>query len=233
MFQVDESDYAAIVAQVRSTVFNEELDRRAAELREQLAAKEEAARARTEKAFESRMADKELELGKLRTELTRLEGIIAGSDATRRSELAALETRKDREHFDDLRDRDRRIAELEQTVAGKDSELRVAVMEARNAGEAAVQRKQEEIVRLQADLRAQHLAAENRENQLREQHALQLRDRQAEIDRLTEEIKENTDTMQYYRKLNAELSVNPEALERIVREQYHMQRPGEDVYVFE
>lgn len=56
---------------------------------------------------------------------------------------------------------------------------------------------------------------------------------QAEIDRLTEEIKENTDTMQYYRKLNAELSVNPEALERIVREQYHMQRPGEDVYVFE
>lgn len=39
--------------------------------------------------------------------------------------------------------------------------------------------------------------------------------------------------MQYYRKLNAELSVNPEALERIVREQYHMQRPGEDVYVFE
>lgn len=184
VFQVDESDYAAIVAQVRSTVFNEELDRRAAELREQLAAKEEASRARTEKAFESRMADKELELGKLRTELTRLEGIIAGSDATRRSELAALETRKDREHFDDLRDRERRIAELEQAVAGKDSELRVAVMEARNAGEAAVQRKQEEIVRLQADLRAQHLAAENRENQLREQHALQLRDRQAEIDRL-------------------------------------------------
>ena len=36
VFQVDESDYAAIVAQVRSTVFNEELDRRAAELREQL-----------------------------------------------------------------------------------------------------------------------------------------------------------------------------------------------------
>ena len=184
VFQVDESDYAAIVAQVRSTVFNEELDRRAAELREQLAAKEEAARVRTEKAFESRMADKELELGKLRTELTRLEGIIAGSEATLRSELAALETRKNREHFDDLRDRERRIAELEQAVAGKDSELRVAVMEARNAGEAAVQRKQEEIVRLQADLRAQHLAAENRENQLREQHALQLRDRQAEIDRL-------------------------------------------------
>ncbi len=56
---------------------------------------------------------------------------------------------------------------------------------------------------------------------------------QAEIDRLHAEIKENTDTMLHYQRLNAELSVNPEALERIVREQYRMQRPGEDVYVFE
>ncbi|MDY3858541.1 MAG: septum formation initiator family protein [Muribaculaceae bacterium] len=56
---------------------------------------------------------------------------------------------------------------------------------------------------------------------------------QTEIDRLRAEIKENTDTMRHYQALNAELSVNPEALEKIVREQYHMQRPGEDVYVFD
>ena len=56
---------------------------------------------------------------------------------------------------------------------------------------------------------------------------------QTEIDRRRAEIKENTDTMRHYQALNAELSVNPEALEKIVREQYHMQRPGEDVYVFD
>lgn len=56
---------------------------------------------------------------------------------------------------------------------------------------------------------------------------------QEEIDRLEAEIKANTDTMLYYQHLNASLSSDPAELERIVREQYHMQRPGEDVYIFE
>lgn len=56
---------------------------------------------------------------------------------------------------------------------------------------------------------------------------------QAEIDSLEAEIKENNDTMMHYRRLNASLSSDPKELERIVREQYHMQRPGEDVYIFE
>lgn len=56
---------------------------------------------------------------------------------------------------------------------------------------------------------------------------------QEEIDRLEAEIKENNDTMLYYHRLNASLTSNPEELERIVREQYHMQRPNEDVYVIE
>lgn len=56
---------------------------------------------------------------------------------------------------------------------------------------------------------------------------------QQEIDRLEAEIKENNDTMMYYRQLNASLSSDPEELERIVREQFHMQRPNEDVYIIE
>ena len=34
-------------------------------------------------------------------------------------------------------------------------------------------------------------------------------------------------------ELNDRLDTDPETMERIVREQYHMQRPSEDVYVFE
>lgn len=56
---------------------------------------------------------------------------------------------------------------------------------------------------------------------------------QEEIERLEAEIKVNNDTMMHYRRLNASLSTSPAELERIVREQYHMQRPGEDVYVIE
>lgn len=54
---------------------------------------------------------------------------------------------------------------------------------------------------------------------------------QTEIDALEAEIKENNDTMEYYRRLNASLNTDPETLERIVREHYHMQRVNEDVYV--
>lgn len=50
---------------------------------------------------------------------------------------------------------------------------------------------------------------------------------------LKEEIQQNKDTMLYYQKLNNRLNTDKETMERIVREQYHMQRPNEDVYVFE
>lgn len=53
-----------------------------------------------------------------------------------------------------------------------------------------------------------------------------------EIDRLKAEIKINTDSMEFYRRQNLLLQTDPQTMERIVREQYHMQRPDEDVYVF-
>ncbi len=54
-----------------------------------------------------------------------------------------------------------------------------------------------------------------------------------EIDRLTTEIRHEMDTLNYYRRLNASLDTDRETMERIVREQHHMQHPNEDVYIFE
>lgn len=48
---------------------------------------------------------------------------------------------------------------------------------------------------------------------------------------LQAEIRENRDTLLYYEALNARLHTDRATMERIVREQYHMQRPGEDVYL--
>lgn len=53
------------------------------------------------------------------------------------------------------------------------------------------------------------------------------------IDSLRTEIKHYTDTMEYYQRMNALLTTDPEVMERVVREQYKMRRQGEDVYVFE
>lgn len=54
-----------------------------------------------------------------------------------------------------------------------------------------------------------------------------------QITELKQEIKSNCDTMEYYRRLNLSLDTDPATLERIVREQYHMQRENEDVYIIE
>lgn len=54
-----------------------------------------------------------------------------------------------------------------------------------------------------------------------------------EIDRLKAEIKANEDSIDHYMKLNRSLDTDPATMECIVRERYHMQRVGEDVYVFD
>ncbi|MDE6685613.1 MAG: hypothetical protein K2J94_10690, partial [Duncaniella sp.] len=53
------------------------------------------------------------------------------------------------------------------------------------------------------------------------------------IDELNAMIEEATDTLVYYRDLNRSLNNDRETMERIVREQHHMQHPDEDVYIIE
>lgn len=60
--------------------------------------------------------------------------------------------------------------------------------------------------------------------------ALTYYDYQVQIADLKAQIKANTDTLEYYKALNRNLDTDPEVLERIVRERYHMQRTNEDVY---
>lgn len=53
------------------------------------------------------------------------------------------------------------------------------------------------------------------------------------ISELREEIRANEDTLRHYQRLNHALDTDPETMERIVRENYHMQRENEDVYIVE
>lgn len=58
-------------------------------------------------------------------------------------------------------------------------------------------------------------------------------DAEREIDRLESLIRTEEDSLNYYRRLNASLDHDRQTMERIVREQHHMQHPNEDVYLFE
>lgn len=52
-----------------------------------------------------------------------------------------------------------------------------------------------------------------------------------EIDSLEQAIKICNDSADYYHQLNGKLQTEQSTMEQVVREQYHMQRPYEDVYV--
>lgn len=52
-----------------------------------------------------------------------------------------------------------------------------------------------------------------------------------EILRLKREIKENKDSAAFYRSQRLAIERGDEALEFIAREQYHMKRPTEDVFL--
>ena len=56
---------------------------------------------------------------------------------------------------------------------------------------------------------------------------------QRQIDSLSAEVAVVQDSVDYYRELNRRLASEPEAMERVVREQYNMKREHEDVFVLE
>lgn len=53
------------------------------------------------------------------------------------------------------------------------------------------------------------------------------------IDSLNQCLAQQNDSLSYYRDLNRRLSTDPELMEQVVREQYNMNRPNEDVYIME
>lgn len=56
---------------------------------------------------------------------------------------------------------------------------------------------------------------------------------QRQIDSLEAEVAVVQDSVDRYRELNRRLDSDPEAMERVVREQYNMKREGEDVFVMD
>ncbi len=54
---------------------------------------------------------------------------------------------------------------------------------------------------------------------------------QTEINNLKKQIKENEDSAKWYRDRREALYIGTEELEHVVREEYHMQRPTEDIYL--
>lgn len=194
-FHVDESTYQTIVSQVRNHLFEEELESRSRSIAEQYKSREEFERLRVEKEFEARLVSSEREyeaqlvardksVSELAGEVSKLKSELEGYERRKDAEFKAFEAQKSKEMSDAVIDKERKIAELERMATAKDAEHKIELLRVESSIKASLQEREQEITSLKAKLNNERLSAENRENQLREHHKLQLEDKQAEIERL-------------------------------------------------
>lgn len=177
VFQVDETEYAQIVRQVRDAEFQRELAARERSAERERASAVEAALARAREEALAAVARKDAEIAQLKAR------VQEGSDA-----LALERARAEKSLAEQLAERERQIAQLTEQLRAResafDAEKALAVTQA--TGEQG-----QRIATLEGDLRAARLEREQVEASLRQQMAEQashkdqtIRDREDEIERL-------------------------------------------------
>ena len=177
VFQVDETEYAEIVRQVRDAEFRRELEERALLAERERASAVEAAVARVRQEAQADAAGRDAQIERLKAQ------VKAASDALELAKASA-----ERDLAERLAEGRRRIAELEAAASAREeafaAEKTLAVTQA--TGEQG-----QRIAELEGDLRAARLEREQVEASLRQQmselatHKDQtIRDREDEIERL-------------------------------------------------
>jgi hypothetical protein len=174
VFTVDEADYASIVSQVKNAEFNEEVNRRLQELHQQHLAEQQSAEAKMEKEHQAELNKKELEISQLKASLQSIE-------QQKRSELDLALAAKDKT-IDDLRNQ----------IAQSAQQQQIAVMEVRQKAKEYVSQKEQEITKLQAEVKTQQLEADSKMAVLREKYE--------------GELKSAQELVNYYKDLKARLS---------------------------
>ncbi|MCI8468743.1 MAG: DUF2130 domain-containing protein, partial [Eggerthellaceae bacterium] len=195
VFTVDESDYAALVRQVRDDEFRRELDEQAQRAQEAADARQEAALAQAAAQAAATAAEKDRQLADLKGQLEAAQSAaaLAAADQQARAREEAEQLRAEAQR--QAAERDQRIAELSVALEGRDqqaaAERELAVQQARQAEAervAAVERERDDLARrlqaqeqqaaLERDLalqRAEAQAAEARRAVERERDDLEAR----------------------------------------------------------
>lgn len=192
-FTVDEADYASIVNQVKNTEFNEEVDRRIAELREQHKAEQALATAKTEQSFQHQLSKKEIEIGakdaeierlksEKESELTKLKSALSAEIEVLKTQLENIAAQKKNEMTIALAEKDQQISRLNSTIEQNDSKLQLAIMEERNKAQKEVQAKDTEISQLRSAAELEKREAQLHEASLIQHHENELRMKQEQVD---------------------------------------------------
>lgn len=138
VFQVDESEYAGLLQQVRDTEFNKELARRLEEGEAKSRAEYTLARKEDEQAYRKELAEKDRELLTKDRELAEIR-------ASRDKDLLELGAAKDKELAEMSASKAEELADLKAKLLSKDTETKLQEANLREAYELRLQSKEEEL----------------------------------------------------------------------------------------
>ena len=212
MFQVDENDYAAILAQVKTAEFEKEVQKRIEELLVASQAEQKAKELEAQKREAARISLKDQEIAKLSTEVARLNGIVANNEANNKAALAAASESKTKELAELSAKKDKQIADLRAKVEGMQVQHKLDIIEERNSCKDDLHAKEQTISQLTSQLKAQEMAAENKVLELKEYHSAM--------------IKAKDEELEHYKDLKSRLSTKMlgETLEQHCQNTFNMAR---------
>ncbi len=193
VFQVDESDYASIVSQVKNAEFEAEIERRLVEMNKRLMAEQRLATTQTEKSFQAQLSKKDILLGekdavieRMKTEsegqIARVKGELNAEIERLKMQLENIESRKQSELTIALAEKDQTIAALNSTIAQSGDKLQLAVMEERGKAQQSVQEKEAELSRLRTAFELEKREAQIHETALEKRYKDELRMKQEQVD---------------------------------------------------
>lgn len=170
-FRVDESDYVAILNQVRGAEFNAEVERRIGELHRRYEAEEKLRSADSDRKHQDQMFQKERQLSEKDNEIARLKAQIEAFDERKRLEIKEALSGKDNE-----------ITSLKATIAKGQSDLQIAVMQEQQKAKDALQKKESEIAGLKAEAEIEKSRISLQEKSIRDDYENKLKVAQEQID---------------------------------------------------
>lgn len=117
IFQVDESDYAAIMAQVKNQEFNKEVEHRVNEIENQKKTEREVYILKANQSYRENLNAKVQELVRKDAEISNLQEKLRGYENTKRLELDIELAKKDKE-----------IQELKTVISNANANTEIAVL---------------------------------------------------------------------------------------------------------
>lgn len=166
IFQVSESDYAALLQQVRNKEFQKELETREKEIRKQQEDSIAIATKLAEADRDKQLAEKDFEIKNLK----------AAIEATKKQSDAAVK--------DAIAQKDLEIAGLKAKLENGEQSLKLAVREAVAEKDSELHKKQESILNLENKLKIAEVTAQSKEQEIKIGYDIQLQEKDAQIEQL-------------------------------------------------